>query len=1445
MSSLLGDYLTSPGSWLPDQKPRGSRIELVNWYVFGASVALFVVLVPAALVWHYVQARRNADVLLVHAGRCEQEARWKEAANLCYRYLKLRPDDPRGWVRLCRAMDQAADSRLEKTRAVELYFQTIALAQDDNELRRRLAELLCELERYAVAEYQAEQLLKRAPDDPGGWRIKARASYALAHALGRIPIEKVAAAYRKAIEFNPGDVELSVTLADLYRRELVARSATERQTLADAVMHRLVASNTAPAWLARYQYRRRYALPDADADLDRAWELGKDHPEVQLAVGDRAVSRRAFDEAFVQFRAVTNQLPTDRRGYLGLGKALLAASRRDEAIAAWNEGLAQVGLQDLPLNFRLADLLIVLGRLSEAQQVLDRLDAAVQAHVNELAPRNRQALRDTVDFVRAKWFSAQGDFNSAIPVLERVRTTRAISAETPEEGAGLIEITYQLAACYSARREPDRAAQVYASAIDLEPNNPTHYLAAGEAWEAAGQLDAAIRAYQQGLVYDEAPAAGWVLLARALLTRERELPESQRNWDAFEQALEQAHQRGVKSTLLRLIEADHLAAQGKFTEALNGLESAQSGADAERLWQSLVMGYEKWGQPEQADRAIEDYEAKFGKSIGTALLRAAVLTHRRQHDQALELLTAALPSAPPDRRPAVEFQLAQLELRSGREADARARLERLREQHPENAPLAELLAELALDTADADELALCEDRLHALAGVAGVEWRYYRGRRLLLDESAIDANRLAEIETLSLEISQLRPEWGKGHLLAALVAERQGHVADATLELENALRMGEENLLVYQRLVRLLYAQNRIAEADRYLSRLMDLTSYVPQLSAMAISVSVGQGQFDRAVQLAEEGARLRPDDPFSQVWWGQALMLAGQVAEAEPHFRQAIQLAPGKLEPWLALLGFYLRTEQFDAARNNLPAFTAAVELPPADQAFLFGQVHELARDTDQAAKLYRQALVERPDDLAVLQRTAAFFLERDPEYAQALLRHLLSRSPDAATARGTLALMLAEHGGQENWQEAFALLSDAAERPHTRSAVELRTLARLRIEHGGLENQREAIRLLEELLHSDRESTAADRLLLARLYEVEKRIPQARRELTTLATAGTPQADNLLALVDFLLRNDSVSDATSWLVQLRELAPDSFRVLELRARWLKLQDRTAEIADEVEPFLETRLAKLSNDRQRAPAMLAAAEIYALVDLPDAAERWYRHNLQIDPQGHLPLIRWLGRCQRLDEAVALARERAAADTGPDTALALAAALVLGGTNAEQAAAAEELFTQALERLPDHAALRLAIGNLYYVLGRHDDAVRMYREALARDGRSINAMNNLALLLSEQEEHRAEARQLVERAIAAAGKQFELVDTLSVLLIRDGRASEAVFLLKDLLTQSVAGPMQHFHLAMAYHEQGATNDARASLDEAQARGLERECLTPSERDLLAYLQKSLHDGAPR
>lgn len=1417
----------------------GERIQgRVNTRLVGQTLAVLVVLLPALYFWHRFQLYRNSNTLLVQAHKAEQAEKWMQAARLCQSYLLLRPNDADTWVRLARNYDKGTDSPSEVARSIELYRKAITLRDEDPYLRRRLAELYLDTRQPTLAESHADQLLLLVPDDPAGWKIRARSLYWQAHETNRVQLSTAVDAMKKAVTLNPSDALLAVTLADVYRRELPTPSQAQRNDMADEVMNFLVQENTdsVDAHLARYSYRTRYQLRGADDDLDRALVLGPDQVEVLLAAGQRAMAQSRYDEARRYFEAAIAREPTDRRGYLSLGDTFIATNLLDEAVKTWQRGLGRVGAHDLWLNLPTANCEIRLRRLDDAERTLNTLDQALRVLPAGMSTEAKNQARLQVDFVRAKWLAAKERYTQAAPLIRRLLNALTLRS-APEEVPRVIEAQYELAACYLGERQPDLAAALFAQAARLQPEVAAHYLAAGRANDLAGQPDIAISQIEQALKLEPDSPGAWLGMAQARFNLERSRSPSERRWGAFEQALARARETRADGTAVRLLEADYLALQGRTDDSLKLLREGLAAEPRNRaLAQALVLAEERWGTPADADQALAALDQTGDRTPQSVLLQVALLARRREFEPAEKLLRELAEASPPEQRLRISLQLTELLLQQRKLDEARKLLEQLYARHPEQISLAQQLATLALEAGDFNGAQVWEDRLRTSEGPDGTIWRFLRATRLLAQTKGTADPRFVEAVRLQAEIQANRPSSPAGFLLKGQLDERRGASDDAIQAYQTAIQLGDRSLVPLERVIALLYERNRLAEADRYLTQLEDDVTFSEDTMGMAVAVAARYGRLDRSLRMAAAGVERRPNEPASHILLGRALLMTGQLAEAEREFSRAAELAPRDPQGWMALLGYYARTGRPAESQSTLDRMIEATDLPEADRAFLMAQAAELLGHEAEAEQAYREAARLAPQNSDVQQRAALFFQRRDPAASLAALRQVLKLDPQSEVGRRYLVQALLELGGQENWQEAWSQLLSTGESGEGAALgpSEIRLQIAALIKTGDEEKRRQAIALLEQLVAGEREVMPEDRILLARLSEAEGKFPRARELYRELVARPNPSADHVAAFIEFLIRNQSSRDAGAWMAQLEVLAPDELRTVELRASWLKAEGRESEIEPMIEKFLAPRLERPENAAKRPEATWRMAQILGQVGLAPAAERWYARAMELAPERFADLAQWLVGEKRYGDAVELCLRVAERFSGALPGVVLCDVLVAAQTPSDLVARAEPVFARLLEQPQRDLAFQMALANLRLMENRGPEAESLYRQVLAAEPNDIYALNNLALVLAARPDGAAEAERLIQQALAQAGNQAGLRDTLGVVLLAANQHERALEVLHPLGTMPQAPAAFLFHLARAYwqqpaDQQSARDEARWAWDKAQAAGLASQPLTPQEQ----------------
>jgi len=1458
--------------------PRQTR-RVLNARLLASTLVVVAALVPALVLWHHYQVRVTAGAFLDRASAYEADQQWNDAAKYLHRYLRLHPENAEVHIRLAEVFDRTANHSAAKARAVELFYRALGVAAEDEQpkLRRLLGERLLELKRFAAVEAEAKKLLAIDEKDPVGLRLLALARYQQFR-LGSVgPVAEdgtpIAEQVKAARARNPADVGLALLMAGIYREhpELLGQkeqtlSVAQREQAADAVVDRMVeaADHDPEAYLARYRYRLQYGRDGADADLDRALELGPENVQVLYAAAGRAQQsarlaalRRQPAEAIARFhqeaeshlRQAISVTPTYEPAYLALAQVCLAQQEVDEAIAALEDGLEQCGQRSLTLNLQLAELLIDAERIERAGRVVDLLDETTRQLAPRLSRAEKLGLDRSLSLLRAQWLIAQQKHFQAIPLLKRVmagqRASREEALHVYRAGMGLGRVYVELGRW-------DQAVRVFSEVAVEQPKAIPPRLAAANALLQANQPDSAIRQCTQAISLG-ATAEAWMTMAFAQLQAQRKVPLADRRWDEFIHAVSEAKRLFAEQPpsmpwRLRLLEADYTLARAEerqnraegIREALAILrELEEQYAESPELVRRLAVAYQRFDANEDADRLLAKMDHD---SVAACLLRSRIYQLRKQYDEASRVLNEALETFPPDQRVPLRHALGQLNLARGRVDEARRELAELHQADPTNVGLMQQLAEQALRAEDWADAKHWEEKLRDLEGEDGIVWRYCRARRLLGQSNSIHDPQFQEAAELQVKILEMRPDWHAAHLLGGLIQQVQGNPTKAIDALQEAIRLGESRLVVYERLVALLCQLRRFDEAATYLSSLRGQMPRSATLSGLEILVSVGRKQPDRAVALAQHWVERRPNDSEARLWLARALIAQGSHDKAVAAFEEAITAAPAEMGPYLELVKLCMLRDQKERAREVLRRLAEQPTLPAVRKAVVLAQAYKTLGDREAAEQHYREAQQLMPDDEKVQASLADFLLQsqdaEDIAQAHSMLRRLVASVPKTDGLRRRLAASLATQGGDPGWEEARSLLQKPGSSPEE-TRQNRRLLVRLLVRKNAPESQAEARHMLQSLLDGGSYPNAdSDRLLLVRMEEAAGDVQAARRQWEKLVAGAAPEAAHLGGYVEFLLRNRQVAEAQRWLRQLAAAAPDDLQTARLTALLYRAQGREAQIEPYVEQFAKRLLARTEGVEQQAVLFARIGALYTSVRQYPAAERWYRKLVASNRKAYVGLVEALTLQGRFEEALQVCLS--SANSQGDIARAAKTSLkVLDASPATPhlMALAEPLVSTALKQHGDDLELLMLTAALRTTRQEVPEAVSLYEQVLQAEPENVVALNNLAALLAENHQEKDKALEYIERAIELLGPQGPLLDTKGMILIYNDRIDEAIPYLEQAVKAPPPDPLHQLHLAAAYYRAGSLEKAKAAFDVAREGKVSDQQLNATDKQFFAELEK--------
>ena len=250
--------------------------------------------------------------------------------------------------------------------------------------------------------------------------------------------------------------------------------------------------------------------------------------------------------------------------------------------------------------------------------------------------------------------------------------------------------------------------------------------------------------------------------------------------------------------------------------------------------------------------------------------------------------------------------------------------------------------------------------------------------------------------------------------------------------------------------------------------------------------------------------------------------------------------------------------------------------------------------------------------------------------------------------------------------------------------------------------------------------------------------------------------------------------------------------------------------------------------------------------ELQPETESEMRRRYEENPAAIVPYAAFLGRHGKLEEAFALL-EKARGEDQPLPPLCFAAVETLR-TNLVKATDAqkklvEQWLAAAIQEAPNAVQLQLLSVNLYDMEGRFADSISTYRGLLARSdvGRQQRAViqNNLAYLLVTHgsEKDLAEARSLIDAAVAQLGPVAAVLDTRGLIHLAQGDAQAAVSDFKVVVDDAPTS-VNYFHLALAQDKASDAAGAAEAFHKAEELNLDTKKLSPDRAAGLPASERS-------
>lgn len=836
-------------------------------------------------------------------------------------------------------------------------------------------------------------------------------------------------------------------------------------------------------------------------------------------------------------------------------------------------------------------------------------------------------------------------------------------------------------------------------------------------------------------------------------------------------------------------EGEALFQQGNYNGAIvhykNALEKDPNFVSARF---NLGLAYLETGKLDQAEREFQKVQLQNPQDSRVTFQLARIANFQNKPAVAVPLLTAYLQEHPDD--PAALEQLAFSATISGDPAGARELLEKalavepgrvsarlalihtfmtqgdggrareaveaLLRDDPENRPALHILAQLEARERDPDGMLDVYSRISSIYP-SDLFARYKEGS-ILIDKGQGEAVK-ASAEAMIKEF----PDKAEGHRLLGLYLSREGRFDEAVTSLTKSLRI-QPDLETYYLLGLAYYYLGNLEMAVTQFQTVLDYSPGFVQARVMQGEIFLRQRRGAEALVVAEKMLESNPEDFRAHALKGDALLLLGKPQESRAVYEKASALAPTHYG--LLLKNGLLKLSLGDTAGEQ--DLLKALEVSPQglDARLALHAFYLRNGRGDEAMSVLTEGLGGGKADAVLYNALAKASLGRkDAEGAEDYLAKARAADPAYLQTYYNMATFMLAKGKPEDAVAQYDLALGV-------KADDVRAL------------------------------TAS-----AAVLDKQGKTDEARARLDRARATGDLGAAMMLSA--FLQQHGKSDEALAVLDEELLKQPDNLGLVQAKAK-LHVARKETDKAMSLYGRLEAA-DPWAGTMERTRAWMALGEV-------DRAEESARRLIQLSPnkaQSHLPLAAILEvRKDRAGAEAELLKGVALEPTNPRMGV-LLGEFQLRGREVEKALAT---FESVLAYAPTDAQALTGKGMCVQLLGRKDEAARLYLQAVQAKNDYVPALNNLAMLWADGEETRLQAVNLAMAAFTRASSDPSVIDTLGYTLIRNGRSEEALKVLERALTLAPGHPAILYHEALALSELGRTAEALTSLEQALSGG---------------------------
>lgn len=825
------------------------------------------------------------------------------------------------------------------------------------------------------------------------------------------------------------------------------------------------------------------------------------------------------------------------------------------------------------------------------------------------------------------------------------------------------------------------------------------------------------------------------------------------NYPAAEKELRRAIELGVPKERLYLALAETLAMQGKAQELLVEMFPGLLLASQD---QAAVYAYrgDAWLRLKRLDRAMAEYATALQASpdLPQAKLGLARLALQdNKLDEAKRLATEALVSVP-------------------------------------KSPKAWSVRGQVFETAkQLDEAEQSYSKAIALQHFSPLE---HASRALI----RINTNRIKEAWNDFEALEDQAPDFFLTFYVKGLLYLHGRKYEEAQSALQGAQNLNDQFTSINYFLGIAHLYQNHIEEADKYLSLFLSDHPGMIDVKQFLALAKLRKKDYEAARELLDSVLAKEPNNPFALKLMGDLEFAQGHREKGVEYRQRAVALSKPEDAKKAALGAELLRVQDRQKVLGALKNSSEIdANLAQNLTAIVFEHLH--AKQFEAALAVINQIKKKAPgNSLGDHLLGTSYRVQNNPAKALAAFNAALAKAPGNPAIVHELAQMALR---ERNIGKARQLYEQALTANPKDLPTQVR-LAELDVMEGNFKTMEQ--RLTDAI--ADHPKALEPRMMLAAYYLNKGQPERGQPLLQDVQVNYLSNAGLLTLLAHIQLVNRQSAQAFVTIQFLIKAHPQSAMAHYLLARvYSERRDK---------PNMNKALEKaIALDRKFLPARYMKVKLLASENQMEAANAELQSLLEEfgESPETLELKAWFATARnKPKEAVAAYQTLWEKDHSTASAINIARAKWRAG---EQEAALD-ILEQWLAWHPEDTPAHLALAEFYAARSNFEESIRRLESVLRYQPDNILAMNNLAWLFRSRSPDKAYT--LAQRAVALAPQAHNALDTLALIELDRGEATQAITLLKRALELAPTDKPIQYHLALALDKAGRRADAIHSLN---------------------------------